>query len=404
MISLDDILTPVTIAEAKQSIYDVLDDLELPTTAWKPKAVVRAIIWVMAALIAALSVVIVLVGKAGFRQYATGDFLSLHAEQMVGISRVIATFAAGQLTLDNTAGGGLYNIVARGAIFQNSVTKKTYKNDSAFTLLPGGTATIDITATEAGSDSSSGATAIDTIVTTMLGVTCSNAAALVGLNAEADDALRTREGEQLDALSPNGPAGAYAAIAKAAVDSAGNLIGITRVRVTSSSSTGEVTVTLATASGAVTGTVGDVGTDLGAANYAIQTKCVPLGIASCTVQSASEVLIAATYEMWIYTDAGLDEAEAETYASAALDKFITTRPIAGDVIPPATTGSVDHNLLEAAIKGMRSDMISDDDARDISAEIVRVVVTVPAGDTALAATEVPVAGTHTCTQVHLVTK
>lgn len=237
----------------------------------------------------------------------------------------------------------------------------------------------------------------------MLGTTCSNAEAVVGLDAESDDALRVREGEELDALSPNGAAGAYAAIAKAAVDGDGALIGVNRVRTSANSSTGEVTVTVATATGEVAGPVGTPGTDLYYVNYAIQTTCVPLGIASCTVQSATGVSVAVTYEVWIYTTAGLTEAETEARATAALDKFITTRPIAGDVIPPATSGYVYQNLLEAAIKSMRSDLIDEDTARTISQYVLKVVVSNPAADVALAATEVATAGTHTCTEVHLVT-
>jgi phage-related baseplate assembly protein len=402
MISADDLFRPVTLEQAKQSILEVCEDLGLPTTAWRPKSVVRAMVWVVAALIAGVSVVVVYIGKAGLRQYATGSYLSLHAEQSVGISRIDATFAAGEVTLDNTLGGGLFNVAAGDLTVQNSSTLKTYKNDAAFTLIPGAELDVAITATESGSASSAGAAEIDTIVTTMLGVTCSNAAAVVGLDAESDDDLRDREGYQLDALSPNGPAGAYAAVAIAAVNEDGDLIGINRVRTNADSAVGEVTVTLATASGEVTGTVGNLSTDLGAVNQAIQTQCVPLGIASCTVQSASAVEIIVTYELWIYSTAGVDEDTAEDYASAALDYFITTRPIAGDVIAPATTGYIYHNLLEAAIKSMRSTLIDDETARTLSGYVVKVAVTSPAGDTALAATEVATAGAHVCTAVHLV--
>lgn len=401
-ISIDDLLTPVTLAEARQSILEVCEDLDLPTTAWKSKSVVRAIVWVMAALVAGISTVLVIVAKSGFRQYAAGDWLALHAEQMVGISKIDATFATGEVTLAN-AGGGLFNVAARDLVVQNSTTKKTYRNDDAFTLTPSGTATVAITAEEAGSASTSAASAIDTIVTSMPNVTVTNASAVVGLDAETDPALREREGYALDALSPNGPQGAYAYVALTATDADGAPIGVNRVRVSDDSATGEVDVIVASASGVVTGTVGDTSTDLGAVNYAIQTQCVPLGIASCTVASATAQTVNVTYELWLYTDAGLDETEAETYATAAGTAYLSSRPIAGDVIPPATTGYVYHNLLEAAIASMRSASLTDEAAAAIADRVVAIEVTSPASDVSVSATSVPVAGTFTCTAVHLVT-
>lgn len=398
-VSIEDVITPVTLAQAKQSIYEVCEDLDLPTTAWKPTAVVRAIIWVVAAIIAGTSTVVSSIARMALRTYATGQYLTIHAKQWADIDRIEATFATGEVTLTN-AGGGLFNVAAGDMTVQNSSTGKTYRNDSAFTLLPSGTATVAITATESGSASTSSAGQVDTIVTTMLGVTCSNAASVVGLDAESDDALKLREDQAIDAISPNGAAGAYAAVAIAATGANGDLIGVNRVRVNASSSTGEVTVTVATASGAVTGTAGNPATDLGAVNLAIQTTCVPLGIASCTVQSASAKTIAVTYTVWIYTTAGLTEAQVKTYAEAALTKYISTRPIAGDVIAPATTGYVYKNLLEATIKGMKSDLLDDATAKSISDQILKVTVSLPASDTALTATEVAVTGALTGT-VHL---
>lgn len=395
MITLDDLIRPVTIEEAKGSIYTVMASLDLPVTAWKPKSVVRAMVWVFAALMVAVATLVVLVVKSGFREYATGDWLTVHAKQTVGIDRDEATFAPGVVTLDNT-GGGLFSMAAREVIFESSVTHKTYVNTGAFVLAPTQTGLdVPVEAQESGSGSTASAGDITIIQTTMIGVTCTNAAAVVGLDAESDEDLRTREGTTLDALSPDGPAGAYYAAAVAAVDGDGASIGVNRVKVNENSTTGEVVCVVATATGAVSGTVGTPGDDIDYVNINVQTKAVPLGIAGCTVVSATPVTVAVTFELWAY-DTGVSDSDLTTYAKAALDKHITTRKIGGDA------GYVYVDMLIAALRGMRSDSIDDVTAKAISDKVYRVAVTAPVADVALSSTQVAVAGIHTCTAVHQV--
>jgi len=395
MITLDDLIAPVTLEEAKTSIYNVMAALELPITAWKPKSVVRAMVWVFAALMVAVTTLVVLIVKSGFREYATGDWLTVHAKQTVGIDRVEATYAPGVVTLSNS-GGGLFTMGAREVIFESSVTHKTYVNTGAFVLAPVQTGLdVPIEAQEAGAGSTASAGDITIIQTTMTGVTCTNAAAVVGLDAESDEDLRTREGTTLDALSPDGPAGAYYAAAVAAVDGSDNNIGVNRVRVNENSTTGEVTCVVATATGVVSGTVGTPGDDLDYVNINVQRLAAPLGIAGCTVISATAVTVAVTFELWAY-DTGVSDVDLTAYAKAALDRFITTRAIGGD------SGYVYADMLIAAIRGMRSTLIDDDTAKAISDKIYKVAVTVPAADVAISSTQVAVAGTHTCTAVHQV--
>ena len=44
MTSVDDLMQPITVVHAKASIYQVLEQLGVPTTSWKPGAVVRAVV------------------------------------------------------------------------------------------------------------------------------------------------------------------------------------------------------------------------------------------------------------------------------------------------------------------------------------------------------------------------
>jgi len=400
VITVADLIQPVTVAEAKASLYTVLISLGAPTSGWKPRAAIRVTVHAVAVLLAATSVVVAWIAKMSFREHASGDWETLRAEGFYGLTRFDATFAAGSLTLNN-GGGGVYNNVAVGELVVQNTNPaspaygKTYHNSELFSLaaLQTGLA-VTIEADEAGAASNAIPGDITGFVTPLAGVTCTNAAAVVGRDAETDDEIKLREDTSIDALSPNGAPGAYAAVAMTLEDGSPRILPsgarITRVRVNDNSATGEVVVTLATAAGPVTGDVNDPDTDLGAVNLAIQTTCVPLGIAGATVRSAVAKAIALTYEAWIYSTAGLTSAQAQAAVQAQFEAWINSRPIAGDVLPPATSGYVYREPLKGAVKAA-------------SPYLFNLAVTVPAADVAVADNEVPTVGAITCTAMHVVT-
>jgi hypothetical protein len=78
-------------------------------------------------------------------------------------------------------------------------------------------------------------------------------------------------------------------------------------------------------------------------------------------------------------------AEAHVLIAAALATWFSERPIAGDVVPPATAGHIYVNMIEAAIKSA------------MPTKITSVAVTLPAGTTVLGVTQVPMLGTVTAT-------
>lgn len=387
-LTLADLTTPMTREEVRQSIYRALGTVGVSTTSWKSGAVVRTIVAILSAILAAFSELMAAIAKSGFLELAEGPWLTLVARYVFGVDRIEATFAAGQVTLNN-AGGGVYDFAPNDLIVQNPTTHKTYTNTVAVhvgALQVGVPA--DIVAVEAGAASTSTPGTITALVTTAVGVTCTNAGAVVGLDAELDPALRIRCYEKTSSLSPDGPREAYSFIAKGAKRQDGTLVGVTRVRVSPNSTTGIVTVTVAGASGAISGTVGDPATDLGAVNKAIQESVVPLGLAAAIVQSATALAIAVTYEVWISQSAALTNQQVQDLVAAAYTSFITGQPIAGNIIAPATTGKVYLDAIRTVIGAARRP------------EIFHVLATVPAADVDIAATQVPTVGTITCTAVH----
>jgi len=378
-ITLADVLTPLSSEQYKESMYNVLAAVGTNTTTWKPGAVVRTLIAALAIFFAALHSLIAKVARGGFLETAFGSWLTLCARYVFGVEREVATFAAGEVTLTNT-GGGVYELEVGDLIVSNPDTGKTYRNTSAFTLAALGTVTVPIAAIEAGAASTAVPGAITVLETTLDGVTCTNAAALVGLDEEGDSVLKARCSAKLGALSPNGPWDAYAYVAKNATRSDGTRIGVTRVRVFPDGY-GNVYVVAATATGAVSGTEDDPTTDLGAVASAIQRLSTPLCI-TAIVGSAGSASIALTYGVWMYNTSGRSNAEVEAAISTALATHLSTQPIGGNVIG-AAAGKVFLSDLIGVIKAV------------FPGEIFRVVITVPAADPELAPEAVPTLGTVT---------
>lgn len=389
MISLADLLAPQTREDAKTSIYNAMSDLGLPVTGWKSGAWVRTIVSCVAVVLEAGLQVQNKLTRAGFREYVQDRaWAVLNATQVYGYTPRDATFASGTFTLDN-AGGNVYNDVQPGElVVQCSSTKKNYTNTAVFSI--GALETgVDVAgrAIESGSGSSVSAAGINTLVTAYLGLSVTNAEAWVGLDEETIAEINVGCDEQLDSLSPDGPAGAYASAAKKAVrTSDGTNVGVTRTKVSANSSTGEVTLYCATATGGITGDALDPDTDLGAIAVAMQAWAVPLGVTALP-DTATTLTFAIEYTAVYETTAGITTGDRETLNEIALGVFMATEPIGGREIPPAD-GKVFHDAIEGVI-------------RNASPGCVTVNVTTPAADTTLTTAQVPVLGvvTHNVSEV-----
>lgn len=380
MLSLQSLTTPLTTDEAKAFIYETLATLGVSTTSWKPGAVVRTIIAIVAIIVAAFSRLTSSIARSGFLELSSGDWLTLVARHVYGVERQEATFADGEITLTN-ASGGVYTLDPDDLVFSNPSTGKTYRNTEAFTLGALETVTIPIRAVESGAASTSPPNTITVLETPLNGVTCTNPTAVVGLDAESDAVLRARCLEKLGALSPNGPWDAYAYAARNAKRSDGISVGVTRVRVRKDGY-GNVTTYVATASGAVTGDANDPETDLGAVNDAIQRNAAPLAV-TAWVESAEVVTVNVTYQVWVYTTVNLTDEELKAAISQNLSAFVASQPIGGNVIG-FDRGKIFLDALRATISSTRP-------------EIFHVVVSAPSSDVELDINQIMVLGTVTGT-------
>ena len=382
MISLTDLTTPLTRQQIEQSCYDVLATLGVTTTAWKPGAVVRAMITAFALIMSYFSELIAAIASAGFLELASGQWLTLTAYYVYGVTRNAATFAAGAVTLVNTT-GGLFTFNPGDLVVKNSSTGKTYRNTGTVTLNPLATLTdVAIEAREAGSASTSPPTFVDAVESGPAGVNVSNPAALVGTDDEADPALKVRCREKLGALSPNGPWDAYSFVARGAVRSDGTLIGVTRMKLIKDGF-GNVDVYVATATGAVSGTVGNLATDLGAVDDAMQRQATPLCVRLNT-HSAAALAVPVTYQAYAYNNSGLTAQQIKDTIATALASFFSTHPVGGKALDTGG-GYVWADEIRAVIRAA------------LPTYVFHVVLTLPSGDTALNINQVPTLGTVTGT-------
>jgi hypothetical protein len=390
MLLLDDLTKPLTRDEVTLSIYETLAAVGVSTTTWKAGAWPRTVITGCAIALSALSQLTAAIARNGFLELSESDWLDIKAHYDYGVDRRQATFAEGAVTLENTS-GGIYALDTDDLIVFNPTTKQTYRNTQPVTLSALQTLTgVAIRAVEAGSAGSSAPNTITALETVLAGVTVTNPLALVGLDDETDPEVRTRCLEKLGALSPNGPWDAYTYAAKTAVRLDGSAIAVTRVR-TSRDGFGNVWAYVATATGAVTGTVADKTTDLGAVDDAIQKRAAPLAVTAHTV-SATALPVPITYSVWVYAT-GATQLQISEAIAANLALYFSTEPIGGNVIG-ADPGKVFRTALEAAIGATYYPPNSLEPL-----PIFRVSITVPASDVVVGVHEVPVLGMVTPTIV-----
>lgn len=379
--TLDELTTPATKEEIEEAIYATLAARGAQTSTWKPGAVVRAIITGISIVLAALSSLQAAIAKGGFLELATGDWLTLIARHVYDVERSTGSFATSVVTLDN-GGGGVFSGVAGDLVFSCSAGDaqgKTYRNTEAFSIAALETGVeIAVEAVELGTASNALLDDIDTLETTLLGVTIAGSTAAVGADEETDAALRTRCRAKTGTLSPNGPRDAYHYVATSAVDQDGFAIGVTRVK-TVADGNGNVDVYVADASGQILGDAADPATDLGAIALAIHSQVEPLAVTP-NVQSATPLSINVVYQLWIADTTGLDTSEIADAIEERVIEWLASIPIGGIAKTAGGTGYVYVDALESVIASVFPDALVD------------VAVATPAADVAVAANEAPKLG------------
>lgn len=373
--TLDELTTPLTRAEVEAEIYAALAAEGVSTTSWLPGAVMRTIITAIAIILSAFSHLTAAIARSGFLARSEGAWLTLVARHVYGVERIAGTFASGTVILNNAA-GGIFNLDAGDLIVRHGVSGKTYRSTEALSLGSGETGVvIAVEAMESGSDSTASPNTIDAFETPLIGVTVNNPTAIVGLDEESDEALRIRCRAKLGSLSPAGPPDAYQFAVLSATTSEGAPAGATRVAL-QADGTGGVDVYVATASGPLTGSLGDASTPLGAVSSAVQGM-VPFAI-TARVSNAPVVEVDVEYSLWVRASVGRTVDELRQSIATRISHYLGTMPIGG-LSRPGLPNRVFREGLEAVI------------AEEVGAlNVIDLEVTAPGLGVSLAANAAPV--------------
>lgn len=323
MISITDLLTPLTADQVRTTMVTTLVTLGIPADKWKKGGSLSTLLTVCATVIASFTSLLAQAIGSGFLETAAGNWLTLLAHFVYGVDRPEATFATGPLTLTN-AGGGTFDYAAGQATFLDPTTKKQFTNVNPFHLDPLSSLTIDIIASDAGSASSAAVGQISELVTFMLEVTCSNPSDVVGQDAMADPELRALCLASLGARSVRGPRTAYeyaVQVAKNSVTGAG--VNVNRWRVTPNSHTGHVGVVVASPSGPVTST------DLTGVDTSIEANARPDAV-TVDLSGATTKAYVHSIVVWCKALPGYTEAAVSAAVGKALLAYFQSYPIGGE--------------------------------------------------------------------------
>jgi uncharacterized phage protein gp47/JayE len=363
-LSLAELLSSVPLADWKDRLVKTATAVGLSTENWAEGGLTRTFVALFAELYKSAGDVIPNIAASHFLDLAEGPWLTLLARQVFGVERIEATYAAAPLglTLTNTS-QKLYLYDPKDLICKRPGIDRTFRNSSGGALTPGGTLKLDVIADEPGSGSQAPVGTITELVTTFLGVTCTNTVALVGLDEQGDPELRELCRDSRGSLGNGGTKRTYAFYAKTARRANGGPIGVSRVKIPPAIGDGTGTVYLASAGGVIPAE--DVAVIQKIFDGDEETPGVTHYGFTATAASATVVNIAAPCTVWIPQSLGIGEETAQEKVNTALIAYVASIPIGGVIIAPAGGAVFWRKLLEVisgAIPGtLKAELASEAD-------------------------------------------
>jgi uncharacterized phage protein gp47/JayE len=368
-ISVLSLFTAETAAKILSSGLEIAQVLGLPVSTWRNGDPTKSLYHYLAEVLAAREEKSVQFAKAGFLSTAEGEWATLQALEVYGVTRGEATYATPTVTLRNDGGGVFPDLGDGGLVVKATATGKTYRStNNPGTLGPGGVLTFELIAEESGAASSVGTDEIDDFVSpaelATFDVVITGSTAAAAQDQQSETELKDQCGDTLGALSPNGAPDAYEYVCKNS-----ELTGVTEInRATAipDDDTGEVTIYVAGAAGAVTAP------SIAAAQNAVLKWCTPLCIRP-TVISAVELQVPITAQI------SGDDIPADYLAAinGALGVLFLALPIGATVYRSRLIATI-HEAVPAASS---------------------VSLVAPAADVSLSPNEVPIVGTVSITEV-----
>jgi phage-related baseplate assembly protein len=364
-VSFDDLISVETRESVTGTLLGIASALGLSTTAWQEGQPIRTFLSTVAQKCADYTAVKREIVMGTFLRLATGDWLTFTASNRYGVDRNLARAATGTITLTN-ADPGTYTIQPGELVVAHSVTGKTYRNTASISLPPGTLAGVPVQSEELGTANDAAPGLITHLVTTLVGVTVTNPGSVLGGDEEDDEQLRDRCLSQQESTSPMGPKGVYDYVARTPLYSATSSP-ITRTSGDLDTTSGTMTLYLATATGA------PIGADVDIVQAAIDEWAEPQGFLA-TAEAATPLGV--TVDLTVAIVSSLTVAEIRTAVQSAVAQFFATIDIGGTKVPPSMTGYVYTDALKGAVIAS-------------TPGVKHVTLTSPAADVTVGAHEVP---------------
>lgn len=370
-LSIEQLLDPVTEAEALEQVLDVFESLGFSARSWQSGSMARTIVQAIAVLRADSSQLAVTIAAGFLNETSTGDFLTLLSDSHYDNQRTAAVRTEGDIEIVTATGAGPYAIAIGEMLVQDDLGN-TYRNKVALSLAPGSTVTDVFEAQVAGAAANTAIDTITTLVTGLAGVTVNNPdngsgdwITTAGADEESDFELRIRNRNKWTTLTATPPR-EYYELQTLEADAS-----ITRVFVddTNARGAGLVDIYIADDDGGITS---------------------PTILAD--VQDKVELAAALTATITLF--AAIDKV-IPVAADLIFDPTVFATPLAAET---ATDTKIKQHFKDTAIGGVQPDGFS---LGLLYREILEVVGLINAGindplaDVPLATNEVPIPGTIT---------
>lgn len=340
---------------ATQSILKLLDSLGWPATSWQKFSVERLVVEIGGWLWWRHSQLGVFVKKLVISSTSSGEGLTKLSASHFGNTRIAKTRATRYITLTCDAAEGPHSIAVESKIVSDADGHK-FRNiedgttEYPVTLTSGGSLTLLWRAESGGTEYNLDPDAVDTIVTTMAGVTITDDDPdIVAIDEEEDDRLHERNQLRWPTLSPLELFDDK--VRALALDAAPT---VTLVGIDATNPRGQFTCDVYLARADATAASGDVD--------AVQTRLDGLtwgdtsGAANTRpfyVQAAPEQAVDITWTAY-FDDSEADETTVSNAVDAALTAFFRKIPIGGFDFSPGPSSIIPVEDIYETIKGAHS--------------------------------------------------
>jgi len=383
-LTLTQLRTPITRAQALQQLLDEAQALGFNSSSWGSGSVQRTMLDIVAEVWSQLSLSVDGLSRAVFNDTSDGDALTEFSDSHYDNQRVVQIRTIGLVDCIGAAVGPPHVIAIGQLVVADDVNGFTYRNTTAGTIPVSGTLTLSFQAEVAGVLRNVPNAQITTLNTPLTGVTVNNPdpgsgtwITTQGVDEEADVTLQTRNSSKWGLLNITVPEDGYINLALGADTD------VTRASVDDSNprGAGTVDVYIARATAVATGPETTPGTDAATVLAAFNTRRAVTADASAVAAAAVAQALTAT----IHVTTALLDAAKEAEIEAAASAYINGLDIGGTILPPATAGAMIFSELVGAVTAIEG--------------VQSVVFAVPTANVPIAANTIMTVGAITFTYV-----